>query len=101
MRGAFFVRPVAGGLGVLGVIAASGHAQAPSMVPASEDRPVEVELVSPARAVVPGETTWVAVRLKPNRGWHTYWRYAGDVGSAPSVAWNLPAGWAAGPFTWP
>ena len=101
MRGAFFVRSVAGGLGVLGVIAASGHAQAPSMVPASEDRPVEVELVSPARAVVPGETTWVAVRLKPNRGWHTYWRYAGDVGSAPSVAWNLPAGWEAGPFTWP
>jgi thiol:disulfide interchange protein/DsbC/DsbD-like thiol-disulfide interchange protein len=71
------------------------------MVPATKDRPVEVELVTATRAVVPGETTWVAVRLKPNRGWHTYWRYAGDVGSSPSVAWNLPSGWKAGSFSWP
>jgi len=71
------------------------------MVPATKERPVEVELVTATRAVVPGETTWVAVRLKPNRGWHTYWRYAGDVGSAPSIAWNLPPGWKAGSFSWP
>src|SRR5687767_7871384 len=83
------------------LFAASAHAQAPSMVPATEARPIEVELVSATRAVVPGETTWVAVRLEPNRGWHTYWRYAGDVGSAPSVVWDLPSGWKAGSFTWP
>jgi thiol:disulfide interchange protein DsbD len=44
---------------------------------------------------------WVAIRLKPTRGWHTYWRYAGDVGSAPSVVWNLPSGWKAGEIVWP
>src|SRR5688500_19775001 len=71
------------------------------MVPATKERPVEVELVTTARAVVPGETTWVAVRLKPNQSWHTYWRYAGDVGSAPSVVWNLPSGWKAGSISWP
>src|SRR5687768_10087788 len=71
------------------------------MVRATEDRPVEVELLSASRAVAPGETMWVAIRLKPARGWHTYWRYAGDVGSAPSVAWNLPAGWKAGEIVWP
>jgi len=71
------------------------------MVPATRERPVEVELVTASRAVVPGETMWVAVRLKPTRGWHTYWRYAGDVGSAPSVVWSLPSGWKAGSFTWP
>ena len=71
------------------------------MVRATQDRPVEVELVSASRVVVPGETTWVAVRLKPNPGWHTYWRYAGDVGSSFSAAWNLPAGWKAGSFIWP
>ncbi len=70
------------------------------MVPATKDRPVEVELVTAAHAVVPGETTWVAVRLKPNHSWHTYWRYAGDVGSAPSVVWNLPSGWNAGTMEW-
>ena len=71
------------------------------MVRATRDRPVEVELVTAARAVVPGETTWVAVRLKPNRGWHTYWRHAGDVGSSPSIVWELPSGWEAGSFAWP
>lgn len=86
---------------LLVLLAASAHAQAPSMVPATETRPIEVELVSATRAVVPGETTWVAVRLEPNHGWHTYWRYAGDVGSAPSVVWDLPPGWKAGSFTWP
>src|SRR5688500_5661799 len=91
----------AGRASLLVLFAASAHAQAPSMVPATEARPIEVELVSAARSVVPGETTWVAVRLEPNPGWHTYWRYAGDVGSAPSVAWDLPSGWKAGPFIWP
>jgi thiol:disulfide interchange protein DsbD len=71
------------------------------VVSATRDRPVEVELVTATDAVVPGETTWVAVRLKPNDGWHTYWRYAGDVGSAPSVVWKLPSGWNAGSISWP
>ena len=71
------------------------------MAPATKERPIEVELVTAARAFVPGETTWVGVRLKPNRGWHTYWRYAGDVGSAPSVVWDLPPAWKAGAFSWP
>jgi thiol:disulfide interchange protein/DsbC/DsbD-like thiol-disulfide interchange protein len=71
------------------------------MVRATEDRPVEVEILSASRAVAPGETMWVAIRLKPTKGWHTYWRYAGDVGSAPSVVWNLPSGWKAGQIVWP
>ena len=95
------MRAVAVGVALLAAVAARAQSQAPSMVPATEYRPVEVELVSGARAVALGETTWVAVRLKPARGWHTYWRYAGDVGSAPSVAWDLPSGWKAGEFSWP
>src|SRR5688572_1302427 len=91
---------------VLGIVlvahfATGVQAQAPSMVRATEDRPVEVELLSASRAVTPGETMWVAIRLKPSRGWHTYWRYAGDVGSAPSVEWKLPSGWKAGEIVWP
>ena len=82
------MKSLAGRACLLVLLAASAHAQAPSLVPATQARPIEVELVSAARAVIPGETTWVAVRLEPNRGWHTYWRYAGDVGSAPSVVWE-------------
>lgn len=73
----------------------------PSLVPAGPDRPVEVELRSAARAVAPGDTIPVAIRLRPNRGWHTYWRHAGDVGSAPVVTWSLPAGFTAVPLRWP
>jgi len=72
-----------------------------SLVPAAPGRPVEVELRSAARAVAPGDTIPVAVRLLPNRGWHTYWRYAGDVGSAPVVTWRLPDGFTAAPLRWP
>ncbi|HEX8375679.1 MAG TPA: protein-disulfide reductase DsbD domain-containing protein, partial [Geminicoccaceae bacterium] len=73
----------------------------PSRVPAAPDRPVEVELRSAARAVAPGDTIPVAIRLRPNPGWHTYWRYAGDVGAAPNVTWRLPEGFTAAPLRWP
>ena len=86
---------------LLAAFGTGAQAQAPSMVRATQDRPVEVELLSASRTVVPGETMWVAIRLKPTKGWHTYWRYAGDVGSAPSVVWNLPSGWKAGDIVWP
>lgn len=73
----------------------------PSRVPAAPDRPVEVELRSAVRAVAPGDTIPVAIRLLPNPGWHTYWRHAGDVGSAPVVTWRLPEGFSAAPLRWP
>lgn len=73
----------------------------PSLVPAAPERPVEVEIRSAARAVAPGDTIPVAIRLLPNKGWHTYWRHAGDVGSAPVVTWRLPEGFTAAPLRWP
>jgi thiol:disulfide interchange protein/DsbC/DsbD-like thiol-disulfide interchange protein len=73
----------------------------PPLVPAASERPVEVELRSAARAVAPGDTIPVAIRLLPNPGWHTYWRHAGDVGSAPVVTWRLPDGFTAAPLRWP
>jgi thiol:disulfide interchange protein/DsbC/DsbD-like thiol-disulfide interchange protein len=87
------------------ILPLSALAQSPprprALVPAAPERPVEVELRSAARAVAPGDTVPVAIRLLPNRGWHTYWRHAGDVGSAPSVAWRLPEGFTAAPLRWP
>jgi thiol:disulfide interchange protein DsbD len=54
-----------------------------------------------SRRVAPGDTIPVAIRLLPNRGWHTYWRHAGDVGSAPVITWRLPDGFTAAPLHWP
>ncbi|HEX3157358.1 MAG TPA: hypothetical protein VHQ45_02480, partial [Gemmatimonadaceae bacterium] len=75
-------------LAVMARVATAQPAPAPaSLVLAALDRPVEVELRSAARAVAPGDTVPVAIRLRPDPGWHTYWRHAGDVGSAPVVTW--------------
>ncbi|HEX6373503.1 MAG TPA: protein-disulfide reductase DsbD domain-containing protein, partial [Longimicrobium sp.] len=74
---------------------------ASALARATASRPVEVELRSAARVLVPGDTAAVAIRLRPEPGWHSYWRHAGDVGSPPSVEWRLPEGFTAAPLRWP
>ena len=59
------------------------------------------ELVSDDRSLRPGNPIWIALRLKPKKGWHTYWRYAGDSGLATKIKWHLPPGFSAGPIEWP
>jgi DsbC/DsbD-like thiol-disulfide interchange protein len=75
--------------------------QASAVARATANRPVEVELRSAVRVLAPGETAAVAIRLRPEPGWHAYWRHAGDVGSPPSVEWRLPEGFTAAPLRWP
>jgi len=36
---------------------------------------IEVELLAETLSVVPGETLWLAIRLKPIDHWHTYWQF--------------------------
>ena len=62
---------------------------------------VEAELVSAQTALVPGSPSTLALRLKMDRGWHTYWRNPGDSGLPTTIAWKLPAGLSAGPIEWP
>lgn len=63
---------------------------------------IEVELVAETTGVVPGETTWLAIRLDPIEHWHTYWKFGGDSGEATrAVDWQLPAGVSVGDIVWP
>ena len=63
---------------------------------------IEVELVSETLNVVPGQTTWLAIRLNPIEQWHTYWKFGGDSGEATrAVDWQLPAGAEVGQIQWP
>jgi thiol:disulfide interchange protein/DsbC/DsbD-like thiol-disulfide interchange protein len=62
---------------------------------------VEAELVAGRTALVPGTPTPVALRLKMEPGWHTYWRNPGDSGLPTTLDWTLPAGVEAGPIDWP
>lgn len=61
----------------------------------------EAELVSDSLSITGGKAIWVALRLKPQKGWHTYWRYAGDSGLPTKISWKLAKGFKAGPIHWP
>ena len=62
---------------------------------------VEAELISENATVVPGRPTTVALRLKIEDGWHTYWRNPGDSGLPTTIDWKLPSGFHAGAIEWP
>ena len=62
---------------------------------------VEAELVAEDSALVPGKRAIVALRLRMEDGWHTYWRNPGDSGLPTKIAWKLPTGYRAGAIEWP
>jgi thiol:disulfide interchange protein DsbD len=65
------------------------------------EKPVSASLVAEHSALAPGRTTTVALRLVHEAHWHTYWRNPGVAGLPTTIAWELPAGFAAGPIQWP
>lgn len=52
-------------------------------------------------APVAGETLTVALRFRPQEGWHGYWSNPGEAGLGMELDWNLPAGWEAGEPLYP
>ena len=61
---------------------------------------VKAALVAEHAAFTPGEN-WVALQLKPDSGWHTYWQNPGDSGLPTKLEWTLPADVHAGAIHWP
>lgn len=66
-----------------------------------KDGPVTAELVPEYDSILPGSEFYIALRLMPDEGWHTYWRYAGDTGMPPGIEWELPEGFSASKILWP
>lgn len=62
---------------------------------------VVAELVPEKEAIAPGETILIALRMKHDSGWHTYWKSPGIVGVATDLDWKLPKGFKAGKIQWP
>ncbi|HEU5046931.1 MAG TPA: protein-disulfide reductase DsbD domain-containing protein [Rickettsiales bacterium] len=56
----------------------------------------EGALVSSADTIHAGQKFTVALHLKMQPGWHTYWKNPGDSGMAPELNWTLPKGFTAG-----
>lgn len=66
------------------------------------DHSIEVELISETANIVPGETTWLGLRLQPAEHWHTYWKMGGDSGEPTSAnEWIAPEGTQIGDLQWP
>ena len=62
---------------------------------------VTAELIAEKNALIPGQTNTVAVRMKMDDHWHTYWANPGDSGLPTEIKWTLPEGIIAGPIQWP
>ena len=60
-----------------------------------------VELIAASTTYQAGKPVEVAVRMKMDREWHTYWSNPGEGGMKISVKWTLPAGWTAGEPAFP
>jgi DsbC/DsbD-like thiol-disulfide interchange protein len=48
-----------------------------------------------------GTTLRLGLLFRLSKGWHIYWKDAGDAGSPPELALTRPAGATAGTFDWP
>jgi DsbC/DsbD-like thiol-disulfide interchange protein/cytochrome c biogenesis protein CcdA len=62
---------------------------------------IEAELIPATTSVQPGQPLTLALRLKMETHWHTYWKNPGDSGLATRIHWTLPAGFEAGDIQWP
>ncbi|GAA5215001.1 protein-disulfide reductase DsbD family protein [Corallincola platygyrae] len=62
---------------------------------------IEVQLVSELSHWQPNETNWVAVVLRHEHHWHTYWANPGESGLPTRIKWTLPEGVSAGDIQWP
>ena len=81
------------------LLAGGGRAEAqPGGAGASH---MNVTLVAENGVVAPGSTVTLAFVMRPEPGWHGYWRNPGDAGAEPRVRWRLPEGWSAGPLQYP
>jgi thiol:disulfide interchange protein DsbD len=58
-------------------------------------------LVSERDSLVPGETAWLGLDLKIDKGWHIYWPGSNDTGTPPDLQVTAPEGFRVGQTQWP
>ncbi len=62
----------------------------------------QIKLVSPFTSISP-QTKKIPIGLwiQLDEGWHSYWKYPGESGKAPSIEWYLEKNIKASNFQWP
>lgn len=61
----------------------------------------KVSLIAENNSLQPGKAALVGVLFDLEKGWHIYWVNPGDSGQAPTIKWQLPAGFQAKEIRWP
>ncbi len=92
------IAPIPGMPPVAPILAQHGAAKA--------ERPDGNTLVRPSlilehSALVPGETSYLGVRLVMHDSWHVYWRNHGDSGLPPQITFEAVEGLTIGQPQWP
>ncbi len=79
------------------LLGTAGHAQ----LAQPGKNAIASSLVPETAVVVPGQTVTLALMMRPDKGWHGYWKNPGDSGIETQIAWELPEGLTAGPIQYP
>jgi thiol:disulfide interchange protein len=79
------------------LLGSAAHAQ----LPQPGRNAIAASLVAESPIVAPGQTVTLALVMRPDKGWHGYWKNPGDSGIETQIAWQLPAGLTAGPIQYP
>lgn len=63
--------------------------------------PVKAQILHEHETMEPGKPFPIAIHLELDKGWHAYWKNPGVAGMAPTINWELPAGYAIDHLNWP
>ena len=61
----------------------------------------KTEVIPEKSGLIPGETTWFAVRQDVRDGWHVFWVNPGDAGLPLDFSWESPSGYEVGEILHP
>ena len=62
---------------------------------------IRPQLVAESDAPAAGAVTTLALVMRPDAGWHGYWKNPGDAGIETRIEWSAPAGVTLGPLAYP
>jgi thiol:disulfide interchange protein len=82
---------------MLGMLSAAPAALAQT----PQQKHIATQLIAETDQPAAGSILSLAIQMKPEPGWHGYWKNPGDSGIEPSVRWTLPSGAAAGALEYP
>src|SRR5215471_19036789 len=85
----------------IALILSSAAAAAANPAPTAPPDHVRAELIAEDTALVPGQRSWVGLRLTHEPHWHTYWSNPGDSGLPTKLKWEVPPDIIVGDIAWP